>query len=1395
MNKIIIFIGFIFTASLIYSQNTYLSFIDKSKSSETYPVRKFKDNGLKGMEITYNFPGAFVSNKTVKGIDYKYLQIKGFSKLQEVGKPALPTHNDIIAIPQGAKASIKIVEAKTKVYNNYLIHPALKPAPDTDEAPEPIFEIDEQFYKSDFNYPQKPVDIVEIQKIRGTDIALVRICPVQYNPAKQKLTVYSYIKYKIVFSNASAFIDKNSHSESFLRMLPNYFLNGNSIKNEVESYLNYKNNKKGGVLPSDAKNYIIFTHSDYLEAADSLAQWKRQLGYSVEVVSKPFWTSTQVKNEIHTRYHNWSPKPDYFTIIGDHQDVPGELIDGYYASDLYYVCMDGPTDYVSDMARGRISVSTPSEANAVVRKIINYERHPVTDPNFYSTGLICTYYQDKDSNSYADRRFAQTSEEIRNHMVNQLSLTVNRVYYADSARTPIYWNNSSYSAGEPLPNYLLKPAFPWDDDYNDIINYIDAGAFFVLHRDHGNIDKWGDPYFDVTHINSLNNGNKLPVVFSINCLTGRFIEPVSFAEKFLRMNNAGAVGVFAMAEVSYSGFNDALAFGLIDAIWSTPGIIPNFTGYGGITNPTIIPHGDIFTMGNVMNQGLIRMTETWGSSQTTYQLFHYFGDPAMKIWTKNPTIITANHIDSIICNDTSFTISSSSCLDGIATLVIDDELIGKTQLANGTGTITFPPVSGNTAILTISKHNHKPYIAYITITGDCPRAKFIINDSKFCIEDSIIFTDASSGNITSYSWNFGTDAVPASGNTIGTYVVNYLTHGNKTITLTVAGPNGSDSCSMDISIDERCKYYMASNDTIIYSCSGKLFDNGGVGDYSTNTNVVVTIAPPGASSIKLLFSSFNFENHYDFLNIYDGTDTLSPIIGNFDGGGLPNGGIIISSGGQITLQQTTDPGVNESGFELNFDCNYPNTPPIADFNVSDTISCTGTVQFNDLSANFPDNWLWDFGDGDTSTTQNPSHTYLTNGTYSVKLIAGNNYGTDSIIKSNLITIDIPAPPTANPGARCDSGTVILTASGNGILNWYDSLTGGNLLDTGATFTTPFIDSTTTFYVEDSIPSPSMYVGKPNTSGNLSYTNDTLAHYLVFDCYLPVILASVKVYANSAGNRTIELRDSNNVLLQSKTVYIISGQNRITLNFDIPVDNDLRLVCQPVARLCRNKYSIPYPYYIPGIIKIFTAGTEADSLYDIRYYYFFYDWEIKQPSCVSSRTPATATVSDTLSPVADFSYTNNDPTIIFSNTSLYGESYYWDFGDGDTSALKDPTHTYLADSTYYVILIVSNNCGTDTILDTIQIKASGIDDNNGVYDLQLFPNPTDGLLHISLTTTKKQTIELSLTDMLGQTMLNEKLSDLKGIYSNSIDLSIRAKGLYFIRITTEHETTTRKIIVY
>ena len=89
----------------------------------------------------------------------------------------------------------------------------------------------------------------------------------------------------------------------------------------------------------------------------------------------------------------------------------------------------------------------------------------------------------------------------------------------------------------------------------------------------------------------------------------------------------------------------------------------------------------------------------------------------------------------------------------------------------------------------------------------------------------------------------------------------------------------------------------------------------------------------------------------------------------------------------------------------------PTPPPVAAFSGTPTTgNAPLSVDFTDLSTNNPTTWSWDFGDTYGSTAQNPSHIYTNPGTYTVSLTVSNSDGTNTITKTNYITVNEPPPP-------------------------------------------------------------------------------------------------------------------------------------------------------------------------------------------------------------------------------------------------------------------------------------------------------------------------------------------------------------------------------------------------
>lgn len=678
------------------------------------PELNCQDSGRNGITMEFQIPGAFVSDVKRGKNKFQYVNIEGFGKINDVGKPAVPQRIYSIAVPRGATPRINILKLKSRKLKGFKIHPALEPPLDKIGAPEPEFTIDTQFYSSDQLYPESPVSIVGIRKMRGIEIARICIAPVQFNPVDSELVVHSQIAFRVTFEGANEEISLNT--PLLRKTLPNIVANPAIFKDERSTD------------GSTDQRVLIVSTSTFEQAVDSLAIWKSQTGYRVFTVVLSEWTgSDQVKDTIH--HYASDHNIDFFTIIGDHEHVPSELsntTDSIHVTDLYYACLDGNGDYIPDLAYGRIPVSNLNQANTVVQKIINYERNPVSNPDFYENGLTAAYFQEDEENTgYAGRRFAQTACEIRDYLIG-LGYSIDRVFYTESAVSPLFWNDGTFSSGEPIPDSLRKPNCTWDGNAADIIKGINAGRFFILHRDHGSVSRWGDPSFTQSNIRSLSNGNLLPVVFSMNCLTGKFDHSSEvFAETFLRKENGGAVGVIAATQVSYSGLNDGMALGLIDAIWPEPGLVPSFPHN---RNPSVAPHDTILEMGAVLNQGKLRMSETWGNyysrvyEQYTYELFHYLGDPTMKIWTTVPREISAMNESSLSVGQTTYALYNLSCSTAMATIWFKGKIIGRGKISGVNAQLAIDSVATDTgkAILTITAPNHRPLIRELDVIESEP---------------------------------------------------------------------------------------------------------------------------------------------------------------------------------------------------------------------------------------------------------------------------------------------------------------------------------------------------------------------------------------------------------------------------------------------------------------------------------------------------------------------------------------------------------------------------------------------------------------------------------------------------------------------------------------------------
>ena len=149
------------------------------------------------------------------------------------------------------------------------------------------------------------------------------------------------------------------------------------------------------------------------------------------------------------------------------------------------------------------------------------------------------------------------------------------------------------------------------------------------------------------------------------------------------------------------------------------------------------------------------------------------------------------------------------------------------------------------------------------------------------------------------------------------------------------------------------------------------------------------------------------------------------------------------------------------------------------------------------------------------------------------------------------------------------------------------------------------------------------------------------------------------------------------------------------------------------------------------------------------------------------------------PKANFTYAKNQLTVDFSNSSTNSTEYLWFFGDGDSSSLENPQHTYITSGQYFVSLNAID-CGQfDSKLDTV-IFSLGINDLEPEEKTKVYPNPAKNFINIEWL--GNQVIEVNtimIFDAVGREVLRK---DIQGNpHPINVDTHTFPAGIYYLNL--------------
>jgi gliding motility-associated-like protein len=419
--------------------------------------------------------------------------------------------------------------------------------------------------------------------------------------------------------------------------------------------------------------------------------------------------------------------------------------------------------------------------------------------------------------------------------------------------------------------------------------------------------------------------------------------------------------------------------------------------------------------------------------------------------------------------------------------------------------------------------------------------------------------------------------------------------------------------------------------------------------------------------------------------------------------------------------------------------------PLADFSASVSKGCLPLdVYFRDIStpgSGTINKWFWDFGDGTNAVTQNPVHKYMQAGKYTVALVLTDNNGcTHTISKSNYIVIDPPSLTTmgfsGTPLSGCDLPFNVVysnTSTGNGLSYYWDFGDGQTATIKNPSHTYSAAGLYSVFLVGTNA------AGCNDTLRKTAYINilkNPVADFNA-DKTLACALEDISFSNNSSPeftsfHWTFGDGDTSN-LKDPVHQYATSGTFNVTLKVDFG-NNCSRSVTKTGFITIKPSGASFTSDFTQGCVLPFTVNFK-----DLTSSAVSWNWDFGDATGSTLKNPThtytnygkftvslatTRTGSSCIETVRMVNYIKIEKRLLgfktdkrkgciplsvaFTDTSVSANpivSWNWDFGDGGTSTLQNPTHIFNSEKKYDITLITTNSLGCkDTLIRPGYIKA-------------------------------------------------------------------------------------------
>ena len=631
------------------------------------------------VKVNIQVPGFYTTNVTTPRGEAKIVSMPKTVSTAKAGEPNLPMTGIPAIIGDKARMDIRVIDAQ------YMDFEGIEVAPSKGDFSRQIDPATVPYtygecYSQDAFFPANNVGLYEpyiVRDFRGQNMV---IYPYAYNPVSRTLRVYYNMTvemYKVDDRGTNVFETRRSNTIKMDQDFKNLY---------QRHFINYESSMSKYTPVDEDGDLLIICYDNFISSMTDFVNWKKTRGVNTTIVgtSTAGSTSSALKTYIQNQY-NANNNLTHVLLVGDVGQIPGY---SYSGASGYTGLGDNPygqvvgNDIYNDLFIGRFSASSAARVTTQCNRVITYERDLTTSATWLN---VAEGIAKKEGGS------GHNGEDDYQHM--------------DVIRTDLlnYGYSTVYQRYENLSGYTATAS--------QISSDINNGVGIINYTNHGAETMWGVASYSTTHVNALTNENKLPFIWSVACLVGKYDHSSDcFAEAWMNATNnnkpTGAVG----ALMSYI---------------SQPWVPPMWAHDECIDILCELKNNNIkHTWGGTSINGLFGIFDNYSTSESsavgTYQAWVLYGDPSMMLRTKTPQAMTVTHAGAIAPSASTYAVTVSNGNGAEATITdANHNILGKATVSNGSAQVS---ISGTLTVgteltLCVFGYNKVTYLGTINVVG------------------------------------------------------------------------------------------------------------------------------------------------------------------------------------------------------------------------------------------------------------------------------------------------------------------------------------------------------------------------------------------------------------------------------------------------------------------------------------------------------------------------------------------------------------------------------------------------------------------------------------------------------------------------------------------------------